>query len=103
MILRSWSGVTLAERAAEYLRYLETTILPELRSISGHRGAYVLRRDLGSEVEFQMLSLWDSMDAVRGFAENIDVAVVPAQAQKLLERFDAEARHYDVVFAPDSL
>ncbi len=101
MILRSWSGVTLPERAADYIRYLETAILPELRSISGHRGAYVLRRDLGSEVEFQVLSLWDSMDDVRGFAEDVDVAVVPAQARALLERFDAKARHHDIVFAPD--
>ena len=102
MIVRSWSGVTLPSRAADYVRYLQETILPQLRSLDGHRGTYVLRRELETEVEFQVLSLWDSLDAIRGFAgEDPDTAVVPEPAKALLERFDDRVRHYLAVSCPE--
>ena len=102
MIVRSWSGFTLPSRAADYIRYLQETILPELRSIDGHRGAYILRRDLETEVEFQVLSLWDSLDAIRRFAgQDPDCAVVPEPARALLERFDDRVRHYEAITSPE--
>jgi heme-degrading monooxygenase HmoA len=102
LIVRSWSGFTLPSQAADYIRYLQETILPELRTIDGHRGAYILRRELETEVEFQVLSLWDSLDAIRRFAgQDPDSAVVPEPARALLERFDDRVRHYEVIAAPE--
>jgi len=44
------------------------------------------------------LTMFDSMDAVRAFAgDNYAVAVVPAEARKLLSRFDARSEHYETI------
>jgi len=42
--------------------------------------------------------MWfDSLDAVRVFAgEDYQAAVVPANARKILCRFDARSQHYEV-------
>lgn len=102
MIVRSWTGVTLSPRAEEFIRHLDTTTLPELRTIEGHRGTYVLRRDRETEVEFRVLSLWDSLDGIRQFAgDDVISAVVPEAAQALLHRYDRKVRHYEVVSGPE--
>lgn len=97
-ILRLWKGQTSPENAGEYIRHLTHNVLPELRAIQGHRGAYLLRRALNGAVEFVVLTLWDSMAAVRKFAgAEPDKAVVAPQAQALLSSFDKSVSHYDVV------
>ena len=100
MILRSWSGRTALADAEAYHAFLRDTILPELEAL-GSPGAYVLRRDHADTAEFQVLSLWESMEAVRRFAgPEPKRAVIPAEAARLLVEFDAEAAHYDVLHAP---
>ena len=98
MIARSWRGVTKVGAADDYIRHLQTKVLPELQRIPGHRGASVLRKDLGEGVEFVVLTYWDSMDAIRQFAgDTPEVAVVPPEARALMREFDEAVRHYDVV------
>jgi hypothetical protein len=47
-----------------------------------------LRRDLGSEVEFVTILLWESLEALRNFAgSNYEVAAVPPERRKVLSRF----------------
>lgn len=97
-ILRLWKGQTSPENAGEYVRHLTRNVLPELRAIQGHRGANLLQRTLNGAVEFVVLTLWDSMAAVRKFAgAEPDKAVVAPQAQALLSSFDKSVSHYDVV------
>lgn len=101
MILRSWRGRTRLSDAEAYLAFLNASVLPELQSLGG-RGAYVLRRDDEAGAEFWVLSLWDSLDAVRAFAgPEPERAVVPAEARRLLTEFDPLAVHFDVVHAPE--
>lgn len=38
MIARTWQGETTAENAEQYLRRLQTSVLPELRGIPGFLG-----------------------------------------------------------------
>jgi len=97
MIGRHWRGLAHRESAEAYQEHLERETLPRLRSIDGHRGAYVLRRELEDEVEFVVLTLWDSLEAVRRFAgEEYETAVVPAEARELLSSFDEKVVHYQV-------
>ncbi len=42
MIARIWHGVTKANKADEYLDYLNETGIPDYRNTNGNRGAYVL-------------------------------------------------------------
>lgn len=101
MILRSWRGRTRLSDAEAYLEFLHATVLPEIEELGG-RGVYVLRRDDEATAEFRVLSLWDSMDAVRRFAgPNPEKAVVPEEARPMLLDFDPHAHHYQVLHAPD--
>jgi uncharacterized protein len=97
-VLRLWRGRATAAKAADYARHASETVFPEVHSLPGHRGAYLLRRPVGSGVEFTVLTLWDSMDAVRGFAgPDPERAVVEPAARAALADFDETVTHYEVV------
>ena len=94
MIARTWSGTARTECAEDYLSHLETSVLPEIRRIDGFRRAYVLR----SGDAFQVLTMWDSMEAIERFAgKDPEAAVVPPEAQALLADYDERVRHFEVV------
>jgi heme-degrading monooxygenase HmoA len=96
MIGRLWRGWTTAALAPGYVAHLRDSTFPELERIDGYEGAYALRRD-GAEVEFAVLTLWRSLDAVKAFAgDDHEVAVVPPDAQRVLTRFDRTVTHYEV-------
>ena len=98
MISRLWHGWTSRENADTYEDLLRREILPGIHRVKGYRGAFLLRKDAGDEIEFVTLTMFDSMDAVRAFAgDNYAVAVVPAEARKLLSRFDARSEHYQTI------
>lgn len=97
-ILRLWSGRTNPLDADNYVQHVTTKVFPQLRAIAGHRGAYLLRREVDNLIEFVVLTLWDSMAAVRNFAgNNPDQAVVQPAAQAVLESFDETVRHFEIL------
>ena len=72
-------------------------MLPGLRGIAGYRGGYVLRNDEPNEVEFVVVNLFDSLDAVKQFAgPDYDTAVFEPEAKLLLQRVEPTATHYVV-------
>lgn len=98
MISRIWHGWTTPANADAYQKLLTEEILPGIHRVPGHRGATLLRRDGGNEVEFITITVFDSMEAVRAFAgADYEVAVVPPEARKLLSHFDERAVHYQQV------
>ena len=99
MICRIWHGWTTPANADAYERLLRTEVFHgiESRAIGGYHGIELLRRDVGSEVEFVTMMWFDSLDAVRAFAgEEYEVSVVPPAARAVLSHFDARAAHYEV-------
>lgn len=100
MIARVWNGTTPADNADAYVAHLGDHVFLELTRIAGHRGAYVLRRVAGSGVAFTVITLWESLDAIRTFAgDDVEAAVVPAAARALLGSWDERAVHWDVPLA----
>jgi len=98
MISRLWHGWTSRANADGYENLLRAEVLPGIHRVRGFKGAQLLRRDAGEEVEFVTITLFDSIDAVKEFAgEDYEVAVVPAAARKLLARYDARSVHYEMV------
>jgi len=97
VIGRIWHGWTVPENADAYEALLRSEVLPGIDRVEGFRGAHLLRRDAGDEVEFVTLTVFDSLEAVRAFAgEDYEVAVVPPEARKLLARFDERSEHYEI-------
>ncbi len=101
MINRVWHGWTTPGNAARYEEMVTAEVLPSHEPLPGYRGAYLLRRETGDEVEFVVITRWESYDAIRGFAgADYDRATIPPEAEALLARFDARAVHYDQRYAP---
>jgi heme-degrading monooxygenase HmoA len=100
VISRIWHGWTRTGNAAAYQELLLGEVLPGIgERVPGFLGATVLRRDAGADgVEFVTITRFESLDAVRAFAgDDWEVAVVPPEAQRLLDRFDARSAHYETV------
>jgi heme-degrading monooxygenase HmoA len=101
VIARLWHGWTTRENADAYESLLRSEVLPRIRRIDGHRGAYVLRDESEDGVEFVTVTLWETMEAVQAFAgDDHEQAVVPPEARNLLDRFDERVRHYSVRVEP---
>ena len=101
MIARLWHGAVPAEKAEDYMRYLERTGLPDYRATPGNRGVSVLRRSEAGVAHFLLVSLWESWDAIRAFAgDDPDRArYYPEDAEFLLE-LEPTVTHYEVAAAP---
>lgn len=97
-IARLWRGVTASGSDADaYHVHLTTGVLPSLTRIPGYRGAKILRRSRANDVEFVVMTLWTSMDAIRAFAgEDPEPAVVEPEARAVLIEYDETVRHYSI-------
>ena len=104
MIARVWRGITLREKADDYLAYLQTTGIKDYAATPGNRGVTVLRREQGEHCEIMLVSLWDSMDSVRAFAgENPDRSVYYPEDDQYLLQMEPLVRHYDVAHQFDAV
>lgn len=97
MIARIWRGIVLAGKADAYITYLNDTGLSGYANTPGNRGVTVLRRLQGEHCEIVLISLWDSMAAVRAFAgEQPDRAVYYPEDEDYLLEMEPLVRHYEV-------
>jgi heme-degrading monooxygenase HmoA len=99
MISRIWHGWTTPANADTYEALLKEEIFVGIqnRHIRGFKNIQLLRREVGEEVEFVTIMLFDSLDAVREFAgEDYEAAVVPEKARQVLSHFDARSQHYEI-------
>jgi len=102
VIARLWRGVVPEARADEYFRYLETTGLNEYRSTRGNRGVFVLRRIERGRAEYLLVSLWESMEAIRRFTgPDVEKAVYYPEDKEFLLELEQKVVHYEVLAAPE--
>ena len=100
MILRMWKARSTAEKSERYIQHATGRVFPALQAIKGHCGAYLLRRAVDGVVEITVLTLWESMEAVRKFAGmDPEKAVVEAEARAVLTEFDETVTHFAVIQA----
>lgn len=98
MIARFWSAQATEAQAPAYVDHLTTHVLPVVRRVDGYAGAMLLERRASRAVEIIVITLWRSLDSIRGFAgADLEAAVVTAEAVALLTQFDQRVRHYEVV------
>lgn len=99
MIVRTWRGWTAPDNADAYERLLKSEVFKGIaaKSMAGYQRIELLRRDLGDEVEFMTIMRFASLNDVKQFVgEDYEQAYVPAEARKILKRFDAHSQHYDL-------
>ena len=101
MIARLWRGWASIENADAYEKLLREQVLPGLRQIDGYRGGYILRQEGNDEVEFVVMNLFESLEAVRAFAgPDYTVPIFEPEARQLLSKVEPLARHYEVTTTP---
>ena len=102
MIARLWRGWTSRENADAYERLLQERVLPGLKRLDGYRGGYILRQESNEEVEFVVMNLFESLEAVQAFAgPEYTVPVFEPEARQLLSKVEPIARHYEIKTTPE--
>jgi heme-degrading monooxygenase HmoA len=98
MIARIWTGATRADDRDRYLDYLKVTGLAEYARTPGLQSSLTLRRIVDDRAEFVLITLWDSMESIRGFAgESPDRAVFYPEDDRFLVERDEQVSHFEVV------
>ena len=98
MIVRTWTAHTTPDRELAYLEQVREVVLPHLREIPGYLGSRFLRRHTKGEVEFLVLTYWESMAAVEALSGgDSSQAYLPPEIAATLERFDHEALQFEVL------
>lgn len=99
MIARLWRGRAADAASADaYVRHFTNTVSVELKDLAGHRGAWLLRREVDCRTEFIAFTFWESRRSIEAFTgPDISKSVVEAAARAVLDEFDDFASHYDVV------
>lgn len=98
MIARIWQGRTKREDASAYESMLKPELLPGIGKVDGFRRSYLLRRDVGGEVEFTTVMLWDSIESIKALTgADYETSIIPEERKKFLSSHDAKAKHYEVV------
>jgi len=84
-------------KSDEYLKRTRSVAIPDYRSTTGNRGAFVLRRIESDVAHFITLSFWESRDAIAKFAgENIDAAKYYDFDRDFLLEFEPFVSHYEI-------
>jgi heme-degrading monooxygenase HmoA len=101
LIARTWHGRVPAAKADAYYTYLLRTGLAEYAATPGNRGVTVLRRTDEAVTDFLLITVWESIDAIKAFAgEDYERArYFPEDDEYLLER-EPFVTHYEVLPAP---
>lgn len=100
-ITRIWRGWTSKEKADEFRKTLTNEAIPsiEKNKPKGCLGIQVLRRDVGKEVEFTTIMLFNSLSAIKQFAgEDYEAAHIDPKVRPLLLRYDDRVAHNETLF-----
>ena len=100
MIKRVWHGWTTKEKADLYQQILKEHVIPSIenKKIPGYRKMEILRTEHEKETEFVTIMTFDSLKNVTDFqGDDYKRCYVPEMAQKVLNRWDKESTHYELV------
>lgn len=98
MFIREWRGRAKQAEAGKYPEYFRKEIVAQLRGAPGFQGGYLSRREIGDQVEFLVLTRWQTMDAIREFTGSVaEHAVIDPAAMATLDTYEQTVRHYEVL------
>ena len=98
MIARLWHGITAASKADEYLEYLDKTGIQDYRATEGNLSVQLLRRIEGEQAHFLIITLWESVEAIKKFAgEEYEKSRYYPEDQEFLLEFEEQVVHYEVM------
>jgi heme-degrading monooxygenase HmoA len=97
MIARIWRGAVRQPDGDVYEQYIRDTGVAEYKATAGNLGVTMMRREVGDRTEFMLLSLWESLDAVKAFAgEDYEKGVYYPEDDRYLVERDEKSSHWEV-------
>jgi heme-degrading monooxygenase HmoA len=100
LIARTWHGRVPAAKADAYHEYLLRTGVADYAKTAGNHGVYVLRRREGEVVHFLLITHWESVEAIKGFAgEDYERARYYAEDDDFLLEREPFVTHYEMLLA----
>jgi heme-degrading monooxygenase HmoA len=67
-IMRLWHGKVSLEKTDDYEKFMIERAAPDYGSINGLLKTYFQRKDKEKESHFLLVTIWDSLDAIKNFA-----------------------------------
>jgi heme-degrading monooxygenase HmoA len=97
MVARVWHGRTAADKAEEYRQYLYEAGVKKIATLPGNRGVQMMVSKTADQGEFMVISYWDSVEAIKGYAgaDYTKVHDLPRDKDFLIER-EALVRHFSL-------
>ncbi len=98
MYAREWKARCPEFKKDAFIKYLYETGIKDTASTSGFKGAQIFSRDINGQSEITLISYWDSLDSVKGFAgDNISVVKLYPEDFKYELEPNNFVNHYKVV------
>ena len=98
MIVRIWTAEATHDDAEDYRRHFHEELMPKLRKYEGFISAEALEnhgRNIHDDVEFVIITRWETMDSIRKFAgSHPELAVIEPDVRAALKRYDETVKHY---------
>ncbi len=95
MIVRTWHGRTRLADGDAYESFMKMRAAPDYGSVAGLQRLFFTRRDERDASHFLLITVWDSIEAVKKFAGD-DPSVAkyyPEDDEFLLEKEDHSLNH----------
>jgi len=97
MIARIWHGKTAAVDFEKYSEFLTRVAIPDYKKTAGFKQLAFLRRIIGQEAHFTLITYWESLAAIKNFAgEDIEKAKYYPEDDNFLLDFEELVQHHEV-------
>jgi heme-degrading monooxygenase HmoA len=98
MIARVWKATVDVSEVDAYVRHFAEHVAPALARVDGYQGSQVLCNRDAHPTDLVVVTWWNSLDAIRGFAgDDIGRAVIDSEARQVLLSCDDRVTHYTVI------
>jgi heme-degrading monooxygenase HmoA len=98
MIARVWKATADASQLEGYVRHFTEHVVPALVRVDGYEGSQLLCNREVTPTDLVVVTWWNSLDAIRGFAgSDISRAVIDPRARQVLLSCDERVMHYTVI------
>jgi heme-degrading monooxygenase HmoA len=97
MVARIWHGRTPLSKADEYKQYLFDVGVKKIATLPGNRGVQLMMNRTVEQAEFMVVSYWDSLDAIKGYAGDSYTRVhdLPRDKEFLID-METLVRHFEL-------
>jgi heme-degrading monooxygenase HmoA len=97
MIARVWHGKTDKTSFDSYTEFLKQVAIPDYQKTTGFEGLNFLRKIVGKEAYFTLITYWRDLEVIKNFAgDDIEKAKYYFEDEDFLLEFPEKVEHYEV-------